>query len=113
MKKVIIFVILVAILGIGIRACHQQDYVNTLKYSADSAQIFISSDSITIAPYLYVEDFNTLGAVVDFASLKDSLLLEDLRVTVHSKDNPGQSIQLTSVSAVIHPVVPNGGNLDR
>ena len=112
-KKIVIVAIISGLLIIGIRACYFKDYETVLKYSENNNKIFISSDSITIAPYFYVEDFNTLGAVVDIESLKDSLLLKDLSVTVYSTDNPNQSIKLKYVSTVVHPVVPNGGYLDQ
>ena len=114
MKRIIIFLIVAALVAIGIRACYMKDYVTVLQYSKDSSRIIISPDSIIIAPYLYVEDFNTLEAVIDFEALKDSLLLQDLNVTVHSEDNPDQSIKLRYVTAVIHPVVPKGDSpLDK
>ena len=114
MKRIIIFLIVAALVAIGIRACYMKDYVTVLQYSKDSSRVIISPDSIIIAPYLYVEDFNTLEAVIDFETLKDSLLLQDLNVTVHSEDNPDQSIKLRYVTAVIHPVVPKGDSpLDK
>ena len=114
MKRIIIFLIVAALVAIGIRACYMKDYVTVLQYSKDSSRVIISPDSIIIAPYLYVEDFNTLEAVIDFEALKDSLLLQDLNVTVHSEDNPDQSIKLRYVTAVIHPVVPKGDSpLDK
>lgn len=112
-KKIFTIAIIFGILLIGIRACYLKDYVSVLNFPEDTSKIFISSDSITIAPYFYVKDFNTLSAVINFESLKDSLFLEDLSVTVYSTDNPGQSIKLEYVSAVIHPVVPGKGYLDQ
>jgi hypothetical protein len=104
-KKIIIFAIIALLLFIGIRACYLKDYITVLRYPEENSKIFISPDSITIAPHLYVENANTLGAVIDFARLTDSLLLEDLTVTVHSDDNPNQSIALKHISTVVHPVV--------
>lgn len=108
MKKIIIFLVVGVLLAIGIRACYMKDYETVLQYSKDSSRIIMSPDSITIAPFLYVEDFNTLGAIIDFETLKDSLLLQNLNVTVRSEDNPDQSIKLRYVTAIIHPVVPKG-----
>ncbi len=112
-KKIIIATIIVGIVIVGVRAYYFKDYVTILKYSENTSKIFISPDSITIAPYFYVEDFNTLGAVINFESLKDSLLLKDLSVTVYSSDNPNQSIKLEYVSTIVHPVIPNNSYLNQ
>lgn len=112
-KKIIIATIILGIVIVGVRTYYLKDYVTILKYSENTSKIFISSDSITIAPHFYVEDFNTLGAVIDFESLKDSLLLKDLRVTVYSSDNPDQSIKLEYVSTIFHPVIPNDSYLHQ
>ena len=108
MKKITIFLIIAALGAIGIRACYMKDYETVLQYAKDSSKIVISPANITIAPFFYVEDFNMLGAVIDFETLKDSLLLQDLNVTVYSEDHPDQTIRLRYVTAVIHPVVPDG-----
>jgi len=109
-NKTLTVAIISGLLIIGIAGCYLKDCETILKYPENNTKIFISSDSITIAPYFYVEDFNTLGAVVDFESLKDSLFLVELCVSVSSTDNPNQSIKLKYVSTVVHPVKINGGD---
>lgn len=93
---------------LGVRAFLLKDYVTVLKYDEAAARMFITEDSITIDPFFYVENSSTLGAVVDFQSLPDSLQLENLSVTVSSPDNDHQTIQLKKVSTVVHPVTGDG-----
>src|SRR5438477_7264978 len=97
-KKTIILLILTVLTIISIRACYLSDYETVLKYAKPDSRLYISPDSITIAPYLYVENSITIGAVIDFESLSDSLLLTNLHVSVRSIDHPKQSFQLKNVS---------------
>jgi hypothetical protein len=108
-RKILILTLLIVFIGsllvTGIRAYLYKDYEQVLKYPEETASLFISADSsVVISAYLYVENSRTLGAVINFEALPDSLMVEDLKVNVHSADKPGQSIVLKKVTAVIHPV---------
>jgi hypothetical protein len=97
----------------GFRACYLKDYETELRYPDERSKIFISPDSITIAPFFYAEDLMTLVAVINFENVRDSIQLEDLNVVVYSPDNPRQVFQLKNVSTIVHPVTPTDGTPDK
>ena len=109
-KRASLIILVVGLIFFSIRAYLLKDYVTVLRYPQDTATLFVSRDSsITITSHLYVENSWTLGAIINFATLPDSLQLEELNVTVYSLDNPKQSIHLNNVSTIVHPVsFPNG-----
>jgi hypothetical protein len=112
-KKIIILIITAALLAVVIRACYLKDHKTVLIFSREECRFVISPDSISISTYFFVEDKTTLVAVVDFESLKDSLFLPKLDITVHSSDNPDQAIRLKKVSTPVHPVTNTNGNLEK
>jgi hypothetical protein len=112
-KKIFIFVTIAGFLTIGIRAAYLKDYETVLKYPEENTKLFFSQDSITIVPHLFVENVNTLGAVINFESVKDSLFLENINVSVYSSDNPHQSIVLQKVSTPIRPITNTNGDLEK
>jgi len=112
MKYKIILLLVISILVIaGIRSCYLKDYVTILKYPETNHDLYFSPDSIKIAPYFGVENSSTLIATINFESIRDSLFLEDLTVTVYSTDKPEQSIRLRKVETPVLPIVVSNGNL--
>lgn len=113
-KRTLLVVLASGLIITGVRAYLFKDYVTVLRYPKNTATLFVSRDSsITITSFLYVENSRTLGAVINFETLPDSLLLENLNVIVYSVDNPKQSIQLKNVSTIVHPVSISSDYLDH
>lgn len=117
-RKIGTAILLLVVLGglamTAVRAYRLRDYVTVLRYPKDSATLYLAKDSsIEITCFLYAEEPSTLAASINIEALPDSLLLQDLRVSVSSSDNPLQLIDTKGVTALVHPVSITSDKLEK
>ncbi|MGC4104394.1 hypothetical protein [Ferruginibacter sp.] len=109
----LIVTVLIVLVALSIGACHRNDFISVLRCTEQNNKLYVSMDSITIEPDFYVEKSGTVVAVVDFENLKDSMVLQNLSVTVRNTDKTGQPIEPDHISTVVHPVTISGGDLEH